>query len=366
MNGEQLNQWKGSNMDFQPDYRNIVDVANNRKPKRLPLYEHFINVESMAQILDVEFPDEASDDPADIRELMRMQCEFFRQMTYDTVSFERGSRRNLPGGGALQGEFPGPIQNRDDFEKYPWDELPELYWKWADQYFTAMREVMPDGMKIIGGIGNGPFELSEDLVGYQELCLMQYDDPELFSELFDRIGEFLCRLWTQLLEKYGDIIAVARIGDDMGYKTQTLLAPQTLIDNVVPQYKKVISIIHSAGKPMLLHSCGKVFDIMPSMIAAGIDAKHSNEDAIAPYEQWIETYGDKIGMFGGIDTDRLCRYSPDEIYDFVCENVPRYREMANGYAVGSGNSIPPYVPPQCYLAMVRAVQDIRKKEAGGL
>jgi uroporphyrinogen decarboxylase len=101
---------------------------------------------------------------------------------------------------------------------------------------------------------------------------------------------------------------------------------------------------------------------MPALIEAGINAKHSNEDTISPYEKWIENYGSQIGLFGGIDTDRLCRYSPDEIYDYVTENVPRYREMANGYAVGSGNSIPPYVPRECYLAMIRAVQDIRRKE----
>ena len=30
--------------NFQPDYRNVLDVLHNRKPKRLPLYEHLINV----------------------------------------------------------------------------------------------------------------------------------------------------------------------------------------------------------------------------------------------------------------------------------------------------------------------------------
>ena len=39
---------------------------------------------------------------------------------------------------------------------------------------------------------------------------------------------------------------------------------------------------------------------------AGINAKHSNEDQIAPYSVWTETYGDRIGNFGGLDTDALC------------------------------------------------------------
>ena len=38
---------------------------------------------------------------------------------------------------------------------------------------------------------------------------------------------------------------------------------------------------------------------MDDVIALGIDAKHSNEDVIAPFERWIELYGDRIGLLGG-------------------------------------------------------------------
>ena len=43
----------------------------------------------------------------------------------------------------------------------------------------------------------------------------------------------------------------------------------------------------------------------------------------------------------------------------VFEKGKRFRQMANGYALGSGNSIPDYVPVEGYLAMVQAAQDIR-------
>jgi len=52
---------------------------------------------------------------------------------------------------------------------------------------------------------------------------------------------------------------------------------------------------------------------MEEVLAAGIDAKHSNEDAIAPYGRWIELFGRRIGLFGGIDVDVLCRKKPAEI-----------------------------------------------------
>ena len=218
-------------------------------------------------------------------------------------------------------------------------------------------------MKAIGGIGNGVFEISEDLVGFQQLCLMQLDDPELFAELYKKIGSLLADLWKTLLDKHADLFCVCRTGDDMGYKTQTLLAPDTIIAHVVPQYLQIIKHAHDAGLPYLMHSCGCIFDVMEHIIDAGINAKHSNEDVIAPYDRWIEDYGDRIGMFGGVDTDRVCQMKPEELYEFVIKEGTRFRSKAKGFALGSGNSIPDYVPVEGYLAMIKAAQEIRKRDA---
>lgn len=112
---------------------------------------------------------------------------------------------------------------------------------------------------------------------------------------------------------------------------------------------------------VVLHSCGKIFAIMDDVIALGIDAKHSNEDNIAPFDRWISLYGDRIGLLGGIDVDLLCLKTPAEIMDDVYEKGIRFRAAAQGYALGSGNSIPEYVPVEGYLAMIEAVQKIRER-----
>ena len=103
---------------------------------------------------------------------------------------------------------------------------------------------------------------------------------------------------------------------------------------------------------------------MDDVIALGIGAKHSNEDAIAPFDEWIERYGDRIGLLGGIDVDILCQNTPDVIVDDVFEKGTRFRQAANGYALGSGNSIPDYVPVEGYMAMIEAAQMIRAYEEG--
>jgi uroporphyrinogen decarboxylase len=350
-------------MNFKPDYRNIVAAAKNERPPRLPLYEHHISPAVMEKILNRPFANLQTGSESDLKEFYGNYCRFFKEMTYDTVSFEVGIVEILPGHGAIMGGRPGPIQNRADLEAYPWSKLPDLYWKKAQRRFDMLCRNLPAGMKAIGGPGYGVMEISEDLVGFEYISYMQADDPLLFAELYRRIGDLMVDIWTRFLRQYAEYFCLCRFGDDLGFKTGTLLSPGTIITHIIPQYRRLISMIHNAGKPFLWHSCGNIFEVMDSAIGAGIDAKHSNEDAVAPFEKWLTLYGNRIGLFGGIDVDILCQNKPDEIYEKVLAAATFYRDKAKGYAIGSGNSIPDYVPVDGYLAMIRAAQEIRRREA---
>ena len=347
---------------FEPDYRMLVDAVRNVKPKRLPVYEHIISNEMMERILGRKFSELEKGTDSDLCEYFRHYCRFFKEMTYDTVSFEAGIVDILPDSGAIYGGRPGPIQNREDFEKYPWREIPERFWKEYDRQFEALCKCLPAGMKAVGGVGYGVFEISEDLVGYEQLSYMQVDDPGLFSDLYHRIGELMVTIWSRFIERWAGHFAVCRIGDDLGYKTGLLTAPDTIRQFIIPRYRKLIDLVHAADKPFLWHSCGRIFEIMDDMIRAGIDAKHSNEDVIAPFDEWIALYGDRIGLLGGIDMDRLCREKPDEITKIVLEDGGRFRSTAKGYALGSGNSIPHYVPVEGYLAMIEGARRLREQK----
>jgi len=133
---------------------------------------------------------------------------------------------------------------------------------------------------------------------------------------------------------------------------------------VFPQYRRVIDLVHQAGRPFIYHSCGCIFEIMEDAIAMGIDAKHSNEDAIAPFERWLNDYGERIGLLGGFDMDFLCAQGESDVYSAVLEQGAAVRAAPRGYALGSGNSIPDYGPIEHDLAMIRAARDLRRSSAG--
>ena len=67
---------------------------------------------------------------------------------------------------------------------------------------------------------------------------------------------------------------------------------------------------------------------MDDLIELKIDAKHSNEDDIAPFIKWVDTYSSRIGLFGGIDVNTLCLKSYDDIYKEVLEKGTEYRKKS--------------------------------------
>lgn len=345
--------------EFTPDYTNIVMAAWNQETKRMPLYEHIISEKVMEVIMNKKFADLYRGNRSERLEFFRYYNNFYRLMGYDTVTMERCIGPAMPGSGALGQHKPGVIKNRKDFEKYPWDEVPTLFFKMYEEDYELLAEAMPEGMKAIGGVGNGIFECVQDIVGYTNLCYISIDDPELYNDLFKAVGDLMYKIWSEFLSKFSSVFCVCRFGDDLGFKSNTLIPAEDIRINIIPQYARTIELVHSYNKPFLLHSCGKIFDVMDDMInIAKINAKHSNEDQIAPFSVWFDNYGDKIGNFGGVDTDHLCRKTEQEIKEIV-RDVMDYSIGKGGFALGSGNSIPDYVPAAGYLAMIETARELR-------
>ncbi len=344
---------------FSPDYTNLLSVLNNNRPKRLPLYEHHIDPPFISKALGEEI-NSAGLKGEKLVDYYRKVIGFWKDMTYDGFDFEAAICDILPGHGAILGGMPGPIQTRDDFNKYPWNEIPHIFKRTYTPHFEAIRKTLPQGMKAYGGCGYGIFEASQDLVGFEYLCVMQCMDPELFRDLFIKIGDLWVELWIWVIENYNDLFVFYRMGDDLGHKTSTMLEPDIIRQHIFPQYKRVIDLVHSSGKKFLLHSCGCIFPLMDEIISLGIDAKHSNEDQIAPFIEWIEKYSTRIGLFGGFDLNLIILNKPEEVYRNVLKMGTLYRAKANGYGLGSGNSIPGYIPVDGFMAMVEAVKEIRR------
>ena len=109
---------------------------------------------------------------------------------------------------------------------------------------------------------------------------------------------------------------------------------------------------HRAGLPYLLHSCGKLNEIMDELIDdVRIDARHSFEDTIEDVRDAKRSHGSRLAMLGGIDLDFLCRSDEASIRRRVRDTLD-VCQPGGGYCLGTGNSVANYVPLDNYLIML--------------
>jgi uroporphyrinogen decarboxylase len=263
------------------------------------------------------------------------------RVTEDTATvFNRGQRHWTE-------EGTGPIASWEDFEKYPWPKLNEVDFSMVE--FMA-REI-PEGMGLFLCPSSGFLEIPLDtLLGYENMAILLYDDPKLVKAVVDRCGELI-------LGWYRQTVTLPNVrgffqGDDMGFKTQPLVGPDTLRELILPWHKKAAQLAHDRNQLYLFHSCGQIDSIMNDLIDdVKIDAKHSFEDAICPVADFKKQYGKRVAVLGGIDVHKLCTLSEPELRKEVRRTLDAC--MPGGrFALGSGNSVANYVPLDNYLAML--------------
>jgi uroporphyrinogen decarboxylase len=61
-------------------------------------------------------------------------------------------------------------------------------------------------------------------------------------------------------------IAVIWGSDDLGFWSGTLMSPDFLRRKILPWHKRCAEIARASGKPYILHSCGKIDEIMDDLI----------------------------------------------------------------------------------------------------
>jgi len=243
------------------------------------------------------------------------------------------------------------ISDLESFENYTWPNPEEGDY---DIYFDLHKE-LPDGMKLIASGNGGILENVIDLVGFENISLMSMMDEDLTTLIFDAVGSRLLRFYEIVapIETIGACI----VNDDWGFKIQTMFSPAMLRRWVFPWHKKIVTAIHQANKSAILHSCGQLKDVMDDVIDdMKYDAKHSFEDQIIKVEEAYDTWSDRISILGGRDVDFLARSTPEMIKQ-RSRKMLRKGQTKGGYALGSGNSIPEFIPDENFLAMISAVQE---------
>ncbi len=347
----------------RPDGRRFVrTILGQEHPARPPIFEYLADGERIIRpVITVMLGRPwvvPGEDRASQAAYLDNFIAFWYYLGYDAIKFERGYPWNLSSvvapdtatdGASNRGwadEHVGSIRSWDDFERYPWPAVEQM-----DFFpFEYISQHLPERMGLFLSHSGGPYEVLSRLMSYEGLALALHDDPALVKAVAERVGSLMEQMYIHLLQ-LPNVLGLFP-GDDMGFRTATLVSPKALRTHTLPWHKRFAEMAHDRGLVYCLHSCGNLATIMEDLIEdVKIDAKHSYEDVIIPVEEFQARYGSRIGVIGGLDVDRLAAGTPEQ----VRERARQLKAICGGrgrYVLGSGNSIPNYIPVENYLAMV--------------
>lgn len=350
-----------SSISVTPDWEAFVKcIRREGTPARVHVIELFLDAEVQDAICE-RFDLLDGLDPADPYFLLQRQIRIQRFLGYDYVrcsldNFVMPVKRSAVNDTAALGrasgrEFvdsqEGLIMSWEDFHAYPWPTIEDTSTRSLEWY----ERNLPDDMCVVGSGGFAHFaEYLSWLMSYEHLCIALCEQRDLVAAIRDKLTELYVEFMKRLLQF--ERVKVIWGSDDMGFRTGPLISPQDLREFVLPGHRIMASMSHAAGRPYLLHCCGKIDSIMDDLLDdVRIDAKHSFEDTIESVIDAKRAYGHRIAVLGGIDIDFLCRASEADVRVRVRETLEACMS-GGGYCLGTGNSMANYIPLDNYLAML--------------
>jgi uroporphyrinogen decarboxylase len=335
----------------EPNFDRLNTALRRGQPDRVPFIELFLDWPIMSAIREEPF----SADPAQYR---RQMAELYRRLGYDYCPAQVSlplPRKNLRAQDTAAlpmqerswvDEFHGAIETWEDFERYPWPKPQHIDYRDIEQSAAAL----VSGMKVVFIGPGGVLENVMWLMGYAPFSYALADQPDLIEAMFDRVGSLLVDIFDTAASH--EAVGALWLGDDMGFKTHTMISPEALRRYVFPWQRRIAQAVHAHGKPFLLHACGNLDAVMEDLIDyVGIDGKHSFEDVITPVTEAKRRWGDRIAILGGVDVDLLARGTPEQVRKRTRE-IMEACMPGGGFALGSGNSIANYIPLDNYFAML--------------
>ncbi len=124
----------------------------------------------------------------------------------------------------------------------------------------------------------GPWEATWRHHAMDELLLDVLEDPEWCADMFATYTNLLIAILQRGLDhglKPDGIFLV----EDMGFKTSLLISPQTWDGLLRPCYERIKELLRRHGIRFLMHTDGRMWDLLPRLIEVGVEALNPFECA---------------------------------------------------------------------------------------
>jgi uroporphyrinogen-III decarboxylase len=247
------------------------------------------------------------------------------------------------------------LRDAIDFVTRRWIKCPvESRADWADMKRrydpNEPSRLPPDPEKVAARLKNrtwpitigvsGPFWQLREWLGFENLCMMFYDDPDFVKEMLDFWQEYVAALMERAF-KYV-VPDIFHISEDMAYKNFSMISPEIVRKYLQPVYERWAGIVRKYGCPIYaVDSDGYVGELIPIWVDSGLNACDPVEVAAGnDLVAYHKKFGRTMAYRGGVDKRAMAK-GGKVIEDEINRLMPVIK--GGGYIPGCDHGIPPDV-----------------------
>lgn len=205
------------------------------------------------------------------------------------------------------------------------------------------------------------FKPAQYLRGMEQLLIDVALDTDIFTCIVNKISDFYQEYLKRILKAADGMIDVVVTGDDFGTQNGLLISRNMWREYLYPGFKNFIDISHSFDTPVMHHTCGGIYEIIPDMIEAGLDVLNPlqpNTYAM-DFKKIKSEFGDKICFHGGISIQTNLPFGkPQDIKEEV-KNAFEILGKDTGHIACTAHNIQADTPIENIMALIEAYKEFR-------
>ncbi len=176
----------------------------------------------------------------------------------------------------------------------------------------------------------GFYWFPRDLMGDEALCIAYYEQPDLVMDIVTTWCDLIVATLKAVLERIE--LDQVHFGEDMAYKTASMVGPSQFDQFIRPFYNRVHELIEEHHIPVFsVDSDGNFNELIEWFIECGVNLVGPNEvNANNNIVEYRKRYGQKMAYDGGLDK-RVLLEGPEAIDEMLQSIIPFMKQTGGGW-----------------------------------
>lgn len=246
------------------------------------------------------------------------------------------------------------VQTKEDIDNIPMEKITDEELEYLSK--TAKKLYEETDYAILGAFGGNILESGQIDWGYERFYMELALNPDLVHYYLQKLTDVYLYNLEKYLKAVGQYIDIIQFGDDLGTQENLQLSVTMYREMIKPYHKAQFQYVQQnyPDVKVLFHSCGAIYNIIPDLIDAGVQALNPiqlSAKGMDPVKLKEEFGKDLVFWGGGVDTQQtVTSGTVEDIQNEVKQQIEIFAS-GGGFVFTQVHNIQSDIEPEKVLAI---------------